>query len=672
MSDFEKDGIYDSEKDGIYPVFNLNTKGRYKLDMLMTALWYSVAKQCTSGSSRLIWHNHLKSESINRIGYNGKRWSLSASNTVHLGIGERGELVSPYHPEIVKDILGPYSNHSLRDPIRNTRITINYFRKFSLYCQVVSPAINLSLENISENRQDSDIKNYFRKFLGKDAINESVWSRWDFVLDVYVRHLDRIMGIRLHDYLEESEIKEIIERAEKYCEYLLQYGPKKEPKKDLHSDVKVEEKIVTENKTPKDFVPTPRYKVNDGIYTFTLKTYASNKPYDIDVDSKDIDWLFKHYPRTGKNYTIKECCRHLDWPEEIFIKIKERLGLTKSSLPISPEKFEVEKDDDVVEGIVANRELSLLKRADKNYIKNIEEYAFKYLNLERQMKDFAKKISSNLTIRFEPVENESRGKHGKKVVYVALTDLHIGKKPFDKTVTKDTVLSLYANMIFKVSREIQELYPENDVEIVTVIGSDLVHVDTDKQTTSKGTPMTDSVFMDAAESASLAFTIINLALKKFREVSSSVHAYIVRGNHDRMLSRSIGLILAEVYQEVEGVTIHDMLPRAYYAAGDTLIAMLHGDRENPKDIHKIVARDAREIFPRDNFQHILVMKGHTHRNSISVETDYGITEIISPAPCFDDLYHVENGWKNKDKVIAFYGVDPFLGLEHVRLVPVGL
>lgn len=230
---------------------------------------------------------------------------------------------------------------------------------------------------------------------------------------------------------------------------------------------------------------------------------------------------------------------------------------------------------------------------------------------------------------------------GADCLYVLnLQDQHLGKLAASKeTGHPDWDIKIAERTYREAITELMHKAPSARIdEVVVICGSDMLQVDTDMSTTSKGT------YVDSDSRLSKVFdTAAKMLTDVIEEIASrfKVRVVVVAGNHDSSCSHFLGRYVEAWFRSHPNVRV-DASPcsRKYVGYGKTLIAFDHGDETKPKDLPLIVMRENQSTISQYRFIEALV--GHTHHEQS--DDIKGIVVRVAPALCSPDKWHARAGY----------------------------
>jgi len=230
---------------------------------------------------------------------------------------------------------------------------------------------------------------------------------------------------------------------------------------------------------------------------------------------------------------------------------------------------------------------------------------------------------------------------GADCLYVLnLQDQHLGKLAANKeTGHADWDIKIAERTYREAVTELMQKAPAARIdEVVMIVGSDMLQVDTDMSTTSKGT------YVDSDSRLSKVFdTAAKMLTDVIEEIASrfKVKVVVVAGNHDSATSHFLGRYVEAWFRTHPNVKV-DASPcsRKYVGYGKTLVAFDHGDETKPKDLPLIIMRENQSTISQYRFIEALVGHYH-HEQSDDIK---GIVVRVAPALCSPDKWHARAGF----------------------------
>lgn len=438
--------------------------------------------------------------------------------------------------------------------------------------------------------------------------------------------------------------------------------------KEFEKDQKIRENSILQQ------VDVPYYfNEETGTYVFWLKS-KSSKP--LVIEEEDLKALKRRYSNwDGDSSTINEICRDFGIPRRWFTKLKTSLGWTHDSDPFLDKEIMEKEDDELVEEVLENKRRKLYQKMRMVEWDEVQKKAKKFDEIQATVvHPLQRKIEEQLG-GYEPFNINLNGVQGDSELYFVFspTDIHMNKLPYD---TEKFTIGGYEkevedatnNLFNKVFNKLGE--PE---EIISIIGSDLFHVDNTQHATSAGTSQAGQVFGSYYDVLMSSYkTMYNIADIM---VSTGVKndMYTIRGNHDAILSLSIGMALEQRYLDQDHVTVDNRIDdRKYRKIGKFLIGMLHGEylRTNQttrnREIQGRILADAKKhkINVADVLNYYM-FSGHTHKSSSNHNEDTGVFDIVCPSLSVTDWWHHLHNYEGNTRSISGYAISPYAGLQYI-------
>lgn len=415
------------------------------------------------------------------------------------------------------------------------------------------------------------------------------------------------------------------------------------------------------------------YLEESSIHIFHLRS----APKPIKVSDTDLKILKKRYSNwDGQSSTINEVCRDFKIPRPWFMEIKTIMGWTHDSDPFLDAEV-LEKDaEELIEETLQDRRSVLYQKFENEKYKDTEDLARKYLELDAYVvKPLIEKIDEKFgTYVSQPlVKNVSKYESTPCMAVVPIFDIHVGKLAFrDKYLNIDEFIEDCTDSFDRLYNKLKKF---NIEELIIPVGSDFFHVDNMHQSTTKGTLQNNNMgintidmFLSGMElSYRMNDTLVGMDVDKIKFMTIS-------GNHDYLLSISLGEILKQRYGQMDNVEVEvDKWIRRYYKYGNSLIGLTHGDelpmsKNNKRSmmLNKFMLKEARDYGIRisdiDNYYYF---SGHQHKFDIS--DGEGVMDIVVPSLAKADFWHHQQGYDYKEAKVASYIFDKAEGLTDIIL-----
>ena len=228
---------------------------------------------------------------------------------------------------------------------------------------------------------------------------------------------------------------------------------------------------------------------------------------------------------------------------------------------------------------------------------------------------------------------------------INVADLHLGKLcHMDETGANYDGEHAIAAFRYVMAGFLEKAASEHVERIVMQVGSDLLHVDNEENTTTAGTRQdTDGRWYKSTRRA------INLMVEAVDSMAqiAPVELIVVTGNHGRIQEYMVGEVLRAWYRNEPNVSVDDSpSPRKYLEHGTCLLGYTHGDGPPAKELPLIMATEAKEAWSRTTFR--TWSTGHKHQRKEdkwgSVFEDKGVEVRILPSLSANDSWHVFRGY----------------------------
>jgi len=184
------------------------------------------------------------------------------------------------------------------------------------------------------------------------------------------------------------------------------------------------------------------------------------------------------------------------------------------------------------------------------------------------------------------------------------------------------------------------------------VGSDFFHIDTDHNTTTKGTPQdSDGTYAQIfSEGCQLFVDFVEMV----RSFCPRVNLMFMPGNHDRTSSLGLMTLLSHMYKDVDDVaTSNPLTERQYVTYGTSLICLTHGDSCRSTDLPGIMAYEAAADW--GTCEHRMVFSGHLHHQQVKEHKGVMLYQMGSLSGT--DRWHHRKGYVGSRRVLSAYLID---------------
>lgn len=241
-----------------------------------------------------------------------------------------------------------------------------------------------------------------------------------------------------------------------------------------------------------------------------------------------------------------------------------------------------------------------------------------------------------------------------------IMDFHLGKLAWSGETGNDYDLKVAEKLWYKtiVSLIWKALKYDTIEKIIFPVGQDYFHFDTPKTTTTAGTPLDSDTRWEKMYDKGIELLV--WTVEQLRKIAP-VEIMWVPGNHDRVLSYTATVGLAQRYSKTDSVTVNlSATPRKYILFGKNLIGYSHGENEG-KRIDGLMQVEAPEYWAKSIFREFHM--GHLH-SELSRTTNGIIFRRISSITALDS-WHVDGGFIGATRQAQAFIWNKETGLEAI-------
>jgi len=243
-------------------------------------------------------------------------------------------------------------------------------------------------------------------------------------------------------------------------------------------------------------------------------------------------------------------------------------------------------------------------------------------------------------INFEPISVKN-----KQMLEIDCADLHCGLLSWAEETGDNYDLHICADRFLSGIRDIVDRAKSKQFDVIYFCGlGDVLHIDNDMNTTTKGTYQQ----VDGRLPKIFEFTLSTLssALDMLKELNVPIKYMYLCGNHDRIMGYSLIRCLQLKHTDVE----FDVSPNPQKAIhyGKNLIGLSHGDM--PKyNKGTWLMNDYRREYGNSDF--IEEHCGHIHTEEAKMY--HGIMVRSVMAQCGNSLWEHQQGYRSKRGIMCF-------------------
>lgn len=317
---------------------------------------------------------------------------------------------------------------------------------------------------------------------------------------------------------------------------------------------------------------------------------------------------------------------------------KEELDLINNIRSLWNESIDLgQNPKDVKHGWIKSKEASLFVK-NPNFQDN--------LNKEKEFKDkLIKELKEHSPIY--PKIKRDKIKDGHLLV-LSPADIHIGKLcSFFETGQEYNSQIAVKRVLEGVEGIIQKSNGFNLDKINIILGNDILHVDTPRNTTTSGTSQDVSgMWYDNFLMAKRLYVDV---IDKLLSIAD-VHATYNPSNHDYMSGFMLAEVIQTHYRNCDNITFDcSIAHRKYFRYGNSLIGTTHGDGAKQIDLGSLMSVEAKNDWIKSDFRYFYT--AHIHHKTSKDYINVTVESLRSPSPA--DSWHDRNGFVNQPAIEGF-------------------
>lgn len=255
---------------------------------------------------------------------------------------------------------------------------------------------------------------------------------------------------------------------------------------------------------------------------------------------------------------------------------------------------------------------------------------------------------------------------------IDLFDAHFGKLAWAAETGQDYDLKI-ADQVYR--QAVEDLLAEFDTgqceRILLPIGNDFMHVDNDRNETTRGTRVdTDGRLFKILRTGKLALVDIVRHLASI----APVDLLLIPGNHDLTFAVVLAMLLEEHFRGTDRVTV-DTAPktRKYFSYGKGLIGFTHGETISPPLLPGLMAQEVPKLWAEATWREWHL--GHLHKSkkfeTLPTDTHNGTVVRWLRSLSATDAWHYRMGFVGGTRAAEAYRWRPATGyaghaVAHVR------
>lgn len=219
-----------------------------------------------------------------------------------------------------------------------------------------------------------------------------------------------------------------------------------------------------------------------------------------------------------------------------------------------------------------------------------------------------------------------------------------GDESYDLSIASKRYQSAVAGLLARAERD-------KPAEILLRVGDDYLHVDSDMNQTTSGTPQ------DVDSRYRKVFRVgVQCAAASVRACAAlaPTKVVIVPGNHDNHATFAVGEVLAALFADHPQVTVSPILtPRLYAEWGRVMLCLTHGSDEKPDTLPLLMATEQPAMWARTDWREVHM--GHLHRKRKMSEDEFnGVRVRWLPSLKSADHWHAKKGFVGSQRAAEAY------------------
>ena len=388
------------------------------------------------------------------------------------------------------------------------------------------------------------------------------------------------------------------------------------------------------------------------VYVLTLPSHR--RPFVL--DGSRLRQIWRRY--AGDKANIDEVCRDFGLDRQTFLDVKRLLRLTKTRAPFTDEELEDLDEEGLVADVLRAKEQRVMARAQAASWRRIERLA----NSRQWLREVVRAALSDAA----PVARlpAPTGDPEDCAVVVGWSDLHVGKREAGASLGLGVQLDHLRALASDVVARVAALRPAH---VILACTGDLVHSDTQNQTTTKGTPQGSQSEGSTAMALRGACELTAALVSRLSEVAPSVEVVVTPGNHDELLSRAVGLYLEASFSGDARVSVDadERRRRKWTRWREVPLCFFHGDKLKGD---RLAALPGRECPPGADPRRAVLLHGHLHKRGLRQDVIGGFDVVCLASPAGADDWHHEMGFEGGVKAVTLAVIAPsgLTALEWVR------
>lgn len=339
----------------------------------------------------------------------------------------------------------------------------------------------------------------------------------------------------------------------------------------------------------------------------------------------------------GAPISLNGISRRTGLPRNWVVGYLKAHGITHDSAPFSAEEIAQRGVDELAQDALALKRGRLATRTEELGAKAVQQAAQNWWDFEGSTLERFREWMSN-TMDYSVPRLRMRRATSPYWLVTSATDFHWGMRSWDRESGYEYNRKIAKQRLLQTTEDLISRLPGQPEGIVVAVGSDWIHCDALKASTTRGTP----VDVDGSP-LELMITGAELAREHIDLLATAapVRVVLMAGNHDRTNAHALLLYLHAVYEKSDRVTVvncHHL--RVYQEIGSTLMCFTHGDSIKVNKLGPVMAKEQRDAWGRA--KHHVAFGGHLHHQRI--QEIGGIRHYLLPSLASPDAWHAGEGY----------------------------
>jgi len=388
----------------------------------------------------------------------------------------------------------------------------------------------------------------------------------------------------------------------------------------------------------------------------------------------------RSYVTAGENETAAIVAMKFDFPHAKAVNLyAKHHGFTKSSLPQTDLEFEMGlTPEEAVQRNIQTMKRETYKKTERAKWKVTQDAANRWFDFHHNvLKPFENHIEEYLPKMKLQKLNLPKLEKEKVASVIGSSDLHFMKQCYDaygkEIYNQEIALQKIADHTARlIAKKLQSGVPE---KFYLTIGGDDLHIDNPMQTTTKGTPQSNSTQGSYRIALGPYLDMTIATIECFAQVAP-VEVILTPGNHNENTAYLLGTALEQYYalrNKMKGnhkvnmtVRFHE---RVYMQYGSNCFIFNHMSKmsltKTKRDLHKLILSEARsQGIDLQTVKNFTMFGQHLHHD---LQEDLGgmVELIVFMSLSEEDDWHQDSGYVGSKKRLAMYNYHKDNGKDSV-------